>query len=102
MTFRTHDNRCGIIKGVARWSGSAFNCASLLEAESLKIFSVTTLSYLPRWCLQECILEDPNVVDEVDTMMSTIGMEQVSARATSALSSAKAWFTGKKRTDLFI
>ena len=52
--------------------------------------------------LQECVLEDPNVVDEVDSMMSTIGMGQVSAKATSALSSAKAWFTGKKRTDLFI
>eukprot|EP00903_Cladosiphon_okamuranus_P010022 g9504.t1 len=51
---------------------------------------------------KECILEDPNVVDEVDTMMSSIGMGQVSAKATSALSSAKAWFTGKKRTDLFI
>lgn len=51
---------------------------------------------------QECILEDPNVVDEVDTMMSSLGMGQVSAKATSALSSAKAWFTGKKRTDLFI
>lgn len=58
---------------------------------------------LPRLLFsQECILEDPNVVDEVDTMMSSLGMGQVSAKATSALSSAKAWFTGKKRTDLFI
>lgn len=51
---------------------------------------------------QECVLEDPNVVDEVDNMMSSIGIGQVSAKATSALFSAKAWFTGKKRTDLFI
>lgn len=51
---------------------------------------------------QECVLEDPNVVDEVDNMMSSIGMGQVSAKASSALFSAKAWFTGKKRTDLFI
>ena len=65
---------------------------------------VLPLSAAPHSCvfLQECVLEDPNVVDEVDSMMSTIGMGQVSAKATSALSSAKAWFTGKKRTDLFI
>lgn len=52
--------------------------------------------------VQECVLEDPNVVDEVDNMMSSIGMGRVSAKATSALFSAKAWFTGKKQTDLFI
>ncbi|CAM9345683.1 unnamed protein product [Pylaiella littoralis] len=51
---------------------------------------------------KECVLEDPNVVDEVDNMMSSIGMGRVSAKATSALFSAKAWFTGKKQTDLFI
>lgn len=67
---------------------------------SLSVF----FSLLPRLVAlsQECVLEDPNVVDEVDSMMSTMGMGQVSAKATSALSSAKAWFTGKKRTDLFI
>lgn len=52
--------------------------------------------------IQECVMEDPNVVDEVDTMMSTIGMGQLSGKATSALSSARAWFSGKKRTDMFI
>lgn len=51
---------------------------------------------------QECVMEDPNVVDEVDSMMSTMGIGQISDKATSAFSSAKAWLTGKKRPDFVI
>lgn len=51
-------------------------------------------------------MEDPNVVGEVDRMMSTIGIGQLSDKATSVLSSAKGMVTSlfgaKKKTTVLI